>query len=79
MLFQAGSDGEDIWVEDYVVRGETGALGQKIVSALTNFDSSIEIVSLTSLIKGHHDDGGTVASNKAGLTEKLIFAILQAD
>ena len=51
-------DGQDVGVEDDVLRREASLLGEQSVGALTDGDLTLEDVRLTRLVEGHHDRSG---------------------
>src|SRR5205085_12686238 len=53
MFFEPGSDRQNIRIENNVTRSETCLLGQEIIGARTDVDSTLKIIRLTSLIKRH--------------------------
>ena len=79
MLLQTGRDGENVRIEDDVVRRKSGPLCQKFVSARADLDLALQIVGLTPLIERHHDDGRSVAPDQLCLAQKFFFAVFQAD
>ena len=46
MLFETGRDGENVRIENDVVRRNAGALGQELVGARANFDPALQRVGL---------------------------------
>src|SRR5439155_3200232 len=79
MLLETGRDREDIGIENDVVRGESGALGQQFVSARADLNLALTVVGLSVLVERHHDHGDAVAPNQSRLPEKLFLAVYQAD
>ena len=79
MFLNAGGDGEDVGVEDDVLRCETGLLGEEPVGPLANRDFALGFGRLTLLIEGHDDDGGAVATDCLRLPEEILLPFFQAD
>ena len=79
MLLEAGRDGEDVRVEDDVVRVEAASLGQQPVGALADLDLAASGVRLALLVERHHDDRRAVAADDPRLAQELVLAFLQAD
>ena len=79
MLGHTRCDGQDVGVEDDVLRREAGLLGEQSVGALTDGDLTLEDVRLTRLVEGHHDRSGPQSTHTPGMTEKLLLALLQTD
>ena len=63
MFFQAGGDGQNVRIEDDVIRWKRDLFGQKFVSARADVDLALKIVGLTLLVERHHDRSGAVASD----------------
>ena len=78
MLLEARADREDVHVEDDVLRRETDG-SQQLIGTLGDGCLTLEGGGLTFLIKSHHHDGGTQSAQLAGLVEKVLLAVLQAD
>ena len=78
MLFQTGSYGEDVHVEDNVLWWETNAR-QQLVGAFGDGYLAFVRCGLSLLVEGHHHDGGTQSEQLLGLTEEVCLAVLQTD
>ena len=72
VLVHAGGDGEDVRVEDDVLRREAGLLRQDAVGAGANFLPALKGVGLAALVEGHDDDGGAVAADETGLVAGIF-------
>ena len=79
VLFNARGHGQDVDVEDDILRGKSGFFGQKPVGPSADFHFSLPIGGLALLIKGHHDDRGSIAAGLPGLFQKSLLAFLKAD
>ena len=78
MLVDAGRYGEDVRVEDDVLRLES-VLSQELVGALADRDLALRCVRLADLVERHDDDCGTVSAALAGELKERAFAFLHAD
>src|SRR5215471_20969233 len=58
VFFDAGGDGEDVWVEDNVLSGKADLPGENAVGTLANLDLAFESIGLTALIESHDDNCG---------------------
>ena len=79
VLFHAGTDGEDVRVEDDVLGVEANLLHEELVRAhadahLLGFGSGLAL-----FVERHHDDGGAVALDDRGVLEELLLATLERD
>ncbi len=79
MFLDAGGDGEDVRVEDDVLRRKAGLLGQEAIRALADFDLALEAIGLAALVKRHHHHRRAVPADQLRLAHKLLFAFLEAD
>ena len=79
MFFQAGGNGQYVWIEDNIVRREVRAFCQHIVSARTDVDFSLEIVGLALLIERHHNGGRAISPDQSRVPDEFLFAVFQAD
>ncbi len=77
VFFDAGSDGEDVGVEDDVLRFEAHLFGEDFIGADADFDFAVGVVGLALLIEGHDDGGGPVAAYDFGLADKFLFAFFE--
>ena len=67
MLLDACADGEDVWIEDYVLREETDLVHQDSVGAIANLDPSVNRIGLALLVEGHDDHRRAIPAHDAGL------------
>ncbi len=74
-----GADGEDVGVEDDVLRREAGALGEQRVGPRANLDLAIDGLGLALLVERHHERGGPEAAHAARLIEERLLALLEAE
>ena len=65
VLLHAGRDGEDVRIEDDVLRREADAVDQDVVGARGDRRLALERVGLALLVERHHHDGGAVAAHDA--------------
>ena len=79
VLLHAGADGQDVRVENDVLRREADLLRQNAVGALAHLGLALEGIGLALLVEGHHDDGRAIAANQHGLLHELLLAFLEAD
>ena len=78
VLVDAGGDGEDVRVENDVLRLEPIG-GQQFVGALADLDLAGRGVGLADFVEGHDDDRCAVSAALAGKLEEGRFAFLHAD
>ena len=79
VFLDAGSDGEDVGVEDDVLGGEADLLGEDVVGAGADLDLALLCVGLPLLVEGHDDDRRAVALEELRLLYELLFALFHAD
>ena len=80
VLLDAGADGQDVRVEDDVLRREADLLGRgsgRRGDRISTFRSTV--VGLALLVERHHDDGGAVAPDEPGVLAEDLLAFLEAD
>ena len=56
VFFEAGGDGEDVRIEDDVLRREVELLDQQVIGALADLDLALVGVGLSDLVERHDDD-----------------------
>ena len=78
MLLDAGSDREDIGIEDDVLGWKTLA-DQQVVGARADLDLALLGVGLAGLVERHDDDRGPIVADLAGMGEEFLLALLHAD
>ncbi len=54
-------------------------MGQHLIAAPADLHLALDRVRLALLVEGHHDHGGAVAQDCAGLGDKCVLALLEAD
>ena len=79
MLFHPGRDGEDVRVDDQVLRGEADAVREQVVGTAADGDASRDVGRLSLLVEGHDDDAGAVVADPPRLGEERLLALLEAD
>ena len=79
VLFNTGSDSENIGIENNVTRVKAHLLGQDLISPRTDFSFALKGISLTLFIECHHNHGGAVTLDELGLLKKNFFAFFQRD
>src|ERR687898_802166 len=77
VLLDAGGDGEDIRVEDDVLRREVHLFGKYLVGAGANLDLPLLCVRLP--LEAHYDHGGAVLLQRLRPPDELLFTLLDAD
>ena len=79
VLLHAGADGEDVRVENDVLRGEPDLLREQVVSALADLGPALKGVGLAAFVEGHHHDTRAITADEARLVKELFLAFLEAD
>jgi len=79
MLFDAGGHGEDVRIEDDVLRRETHLVDQDAVGARTDLHLARTGIGLAVFVEGHHHRGGPVAQHLACLFDERCLAFLERD
>ena len=78
MFFHAGSDREDIGIEDDVFcRKSIG--DHQLVGAFTDIDLALRRICLAGFVKGHDHSGSTVIAAFADRLKEWFLPFLQAD
>ena len=78
VLLDACADGEDVGVEDYVLRGYPGA-GEKAVAVLADLRLALQRDGLPLLVESHYYHGSAEGVYDPGLAYELFLAFLQGD
>ena len=78
MFLNAGTDGEDVGVEHYVLRRYAGFC-QKLVAAGADPDLAIKRNRLTLFVEGHHNHGSSERMDLPCLAEELLFPFLEGN
>ena len=76
VLFEPGSHGENVRIEDDVLGRETDSLREELVGAPADLGAALEAVGLPLLVEGHHHHRGAVLAAKARLAQELRLALL---
>src|SRR5205085_8982039 len=79
MFLETCGHGQDVWIENDIVRLKTCTVRQQVVSSLANFHFALEVVSLSCFVERHHNDRRPVATDPGGLLQKILFPVFQAD
>src|SRR6185437_10081674 len=79
MLLDAGSDGEDIRIENNVFRWKADFLREQLVGAAADRDLALQRISLALLVERHDDDGGAVAAHQPGLRQEFLHSFLHGN
>ena len=79
VLLDAGADGQDVGVEDDVLRRHPHPLGQQVVRPARDADLVLDGDGLARFVEHHHHAGGAVASDQPGVAQELLLALLEAD
>ncbi|MND65278.1 hypothetical protein D3C80_566420 [compost metagenome] len=79
MLFNTGSNGENIRVENNVFRREADALGQNFIGTAANLEFALARIGLAHFVKRHHHHRGTVTTHQLGMVNKGLFALFHRD
>ena len=79
VLLDAGGDGQDVRIEDDVLRREADFLRQDAIGALADLDLALEAVGLAVLVEGHHHHRRAVTADQLRLAHELLLAFLEAD
>src|SRR5690606_1848692 len=77
VFFNTGGHGEDVWVENNVLRREADFVDQYAVRAFADFVFARFGISLTLFIKRHDHHGRTVAQAAFGFGDEFFFAFFQ--
>ena len=79
VLLDAGGDGQDVGIEDDVVRVEADFIDEDAVGALADADFLLITRGLAVFIEGHHHHRRAVAHDVAGRCLKILLAFLERD
>ncbi len=79
MLLDAGRDGEDVRVEDQILRREAHLLDEEPVRALADRDLALGRLGLALLVERHHHDAGAVAAHRARLLQERLLPFLERE
>ena len=79
VLLDTGGDGEDIRIENNILRREADLLREYLVGAGTDVHLAPVGVRLAGFIEGHDDDRGAVTAHQARLADEFFLALFQAD
>jgi hypothetical protein len=79
VLLHAGGDGEDVGIEDDVLRREPRLLGEQPVGAGEDLHPALHRVRLALLVERHHHGRRAVATAQPSLAQELRLALLERD
>ena len=79
MFLDAGGDGEDVRIEDDVLRREADFFGEDAVGARADFDAPLVAGGLPILVERHHDRRRAVAPHEPRVVLELLLAFLERD
>ena len=79
VLFHAGGDGEDVGIEDDVLRREADLVHQNFVGAFADRRLALERVGLALSVERHHHHRGTVAAHNSGVLDEGGLALLHGN
>jgi hypothetical protein len=79
VLLDAGGDGQDVGIEDDVVRAHADDVEQEPVGAAADLDLALDGLGLPLLVEGHDHHTAAEAPDLARLGEEVLLALLEAD
>ena len=79
VLLNAGGDGQDVRVEDNVLRREADFFGEQFVGSLANADFVVDFDRLALLVERHDDDRRAIPAAELCAAQELLFAVFEAD
>src|SRR5581483_6771122 len=79
VLLEPRRDGEDVRIENDVLRRNPYFLSQDAIGAYADFDSALEIVGLPALVEGHHDHRRAVAPHEPRVALEVLLADFERD
>ena len=79
VLFDARADGEDVRVEDDILRRKSHLLGEDLVGAGAHLDFSLVGIGLADLVESHNDNRRAVAAHESRLRDEFFFALFEAE
>ena len=77
VCLNASGYGEDIGVEDDVLRSHTYDIDKQMVGTLADGDAALIGVGLSLFVEGHDHDGSTEAAYLTGMGKERLFALLE--
>ena len=77
VLLDPGRDRQDVGVEDDVLRGKMGLLGEQPVGSRANAHLRVPVRCLPLLVEGHHHRRGTVAADKPCPAQEFLLTVLK--
>ena len=79
VLLDAGGDGEDVGIEDDVVRRKADGIDENVVGALADRGLARERIGLALLVERHHHHSGAVPAHDLRLADEFRLALLERD
>ena len=79
VLLNAGGNGEDVGVEDDVLRRKADLFSEQFVGAAADGDLAVGFGCLSLLVKSHHHHCGPIPAHEPSLPEEFGLPLLQAD
>ena len=71
------SNGQDVGVDDDILRRHANPIDQQSIYPLRDRNTSFIGVGLPCLVEAHDDHGSTMIATDPGTTQELLFAILE--
>ena len=69
--------GQDVGVDDDILRRHANPVDQQSICPLRDRDSSLVGVGLPCLVEAHDDHGSTMIATDPGTTQEFLFAVLE--
>ena len=79
MLFNAGTDRQNVRIENDILRRKSNIFGKDPISAGADLDLASDRVRLAGLVKCHDHHRGSIPADNLGLAPKLLFSLFEAD
>ena len=74
VFINTSSNGKDVRVENNIFRRKTHLVDKNMIGATTDFYLTFTSIRLPYFVKGHNDNGSTIATNQFRLMNKFFFA-----
>jgi len=79
VFFHAGGDGEDVQVEDHVLRRKPHFLRENVIRTSADLDLPLVAFGLAVFVERHHDSSRPVSPDDADPLPEELRTILKAD
>ena len=79
MFLDSGSDGQDVRIENDVLRRKANLFGENPIRARANLQTAVGRIGLALFIECHHDNGSAIMPDFPRLLFENLFAFLEAD